>query len=123
MINLGNIEIADLRLGASQVKAVYLGSEQIWGGEEPVPVGDWLCFTAGQNGSTLRLDKVGSPDTIYLETSDDGGDTWKDYSWTGNTGDEFGNLNAGDKVYFRAKNENTTIGSSDAGYYNFVMTG
>lgn len=46
MINLGNIEIADLRLGLSQVKAAYLGSEQIWGGEEPAPVGDWLCFTA-----------------------------------------------------------------------------
>lgn len=38
MINLGNIELADLRLGASQVKAAYLGSKQVWGGEEPVPV-------------------------------------------------------------------------------------
>lgn len=122
MINLGNIEFADLRLGASQVKAVYFGSEQIWGGEEPVPVGDWLCFTAEQNGSTLRLDKSGSPGTIYLETSDDEGATWKDYTWSGDTGAEFGNLNVGDKVYFRAKTENQTIGSS-SGYYNFVMSG
>ena len=38
MINLGNVSIADLRLGASQVKAAYLGNQQIWGGEEPVPV-------------------------------------------------------------------------------------
>lgn len=38
MVNFGNISIADLRLGASQVKAAYFGSKQIWGGEEPVPV-------------------------------------------------------------------------------------
>lgn len=37
MINLGNMNIADLRLGATQVKALYLGSEQVWGGEEPGP--------------------------------------------------------------------------------------
>lgn len=48
MINLGNIEIADLRLGASQVKAVYFGSEQVWsGGDEPlVPIVNALRFTA-----------------------------------------------------------------------------
>lgn len=45
MINLGNVSIADLRLGASQVKALYLGSEQVWGGEEPVPTAEPLCFT------------------------------------------------------------------------------
>ena len=106
MINLGNIKISDLRLGASQVKAVYFGSEQVWGCEEPGPVADWLCFTAEQDGSTLRLDKVGSPAEIYLETSNDEGVTWKDYTWSGNTGDEYTNLNVGEKVYFRAKTEN-----------------
>ena len=122
MINLGNIEISDLRLGASQVKAVYFGSEQVWGGEEPGPVGDWLCFTAEQDGSTLRLDKVGSPAEIYLETSTDGS-TWKDYNWSDNTGDEYTNLSVGDKIYFRAKTENQTIGSSNSNYYKFIMSG
>ena len=121
MINLGNIEISDLRLGASQVKAVYFGSEQVWGGEEPA--GDCLCFTAEQDGSTLRLDKVGSPAEIYLETSNDEGVTWKDYTWSENTGSEYTNLNVGDKVYFRAKTENQTIGSSNKNYYQFKMTG
>lgn len=123
MINLGNIEISDLRLGASQVKAVYFGSEQVWGGKEPGPVGDWLCFTAEQDGSTLRLDKVGSPAEIYLETSNDEGVTWTDYSWTDKTGDALTLTNVGDKVYFRAKTENQTIGSSNKNYYQFKMTG
>ena len=123
MINLGNIEISDLRLGASQVKAVYFGSEQVWGGEEPGTIDDWLCFTVEQDGSTLRLDKVGSPAEIYLETSNDEGVTWKDYTWSENTGSEYTNLNVGDKVYFRAKTENQTIGSSNKNYYQFKMTG
>ena len=123
MINLGNIKISDLRLGASQVKAVYFGSEQVWGGEEHGTIDDWLCFTAEQDGSTLRLDKVGSPAEIYLETSNDEGVTWKDYTWAENTGAEYTNLNVGDKVYFRAKTENQTIGSSNSDYYKFVMTG
>ena len=73
MINLGNIELADLRLGASQVKAAYFGSKQIWGGEEPVPVGDWLCFTAEEANSTVKLYKYnsGAP-TLDIETSTDG---------------------------------------------------
>ena len=123
MINLGNIKISDLRLGASQVKAVYFGSEQVWGSEEHGTIDDWLCFTAEQDGSTLRLDKVGTPAEIYLEISVDEGVTWKDYAWSENTGGEFTNLNIGDKVYFRAKTENQTIGSSNSNYYKFVMTG
>lgn len=69
MINLGNISIADLRLGATQVKAAYLGSELIWGGE-PGPVADWLCFTAEQANSTVKFKSGGQ--TRYFETSTDG---------------------------------------------------
>ena len=81
-----------------------------------------VCFTAEQANSTVRLDKNGSPDAISLETSTDGS-TWTDYSWTSNTGDTLTLANVGDKVYMRAKTENTTIGSSTSNYYNFVMTG
>lgn len=104
MINLGNVSIADLRLGATQVKALYLGSEQVWGGEEPA-TGPWLCFTATQANSTVHLDKNGSPNAISLETSTDG-HIWSDYSWTDSTGGTLTLANIGDKVYFRAKNEN-----------------
>lgn len=124
MINLGNIEIADLRLGASQVSA-WFGGVQVWGGGSPTPptpTGDWLCFTATQANSTLHLDKFGSPNAISLETSTDGS-TWTDYSWTDSTGDTLALANVGDKVYMRAKTENQTIGSSSSNYYKFVMSG
>lgn len=81
-----------------------------------------LCFTAEQENSTVRLDKVGSPNAISLETSTDGS-TWADYSWTSNTGDTLTLANVGDKVYMRAKTENQTIGSSNSNYYRFYMTG
>lgn len=119
-MKIGNIDIVDLRLGASQVKAAYLGSEQIWGGEEPAA--NWLCFTAEQANSTVRLDKVGSSNAVSLETSTDGS-TWTDYSWSSNTGDTVTLANIGDKVYMRAKNENSTIGGSASNYYYFVMAG
>lgn len=78
----------------------------MWGGEEPTPVtGPWLCFTATQANSTVRLDKVGSPDAVSLETSIDGS-SWTDYSWTDSTGDTLTLANIGDKVYMRAKTEN-----------------
>ena len=86
------------------------------------PKCDALCFTAKEANSTLHLDKNGSPNAISLETSTDG-NTWSDYSWTDKTGDTLTLTNVGDKVYFRAKTENQTIGSSDSNYYQFVMTG
>lgn len=119
MVNFGNISIADLRLGTTQVKAAYLGSQQIWGGEEPGPVGDWLCFTAVDAGAKIRLDKNGSPAAVSLETSTDG-TTWTDYSWNETTGDETTLANVGDKVYFRAKNENLTFSTDYMNYYKFV---
>lgn len=94
----------------------------MWSGEEPGPVADWLCLTAEQAGSTVHLDKVGSPGAISIETSTDGS-TWTDYSWTDSTGDTLTFVNVGDKVYMRAKTENQTIGSSGSNYYKFVMTG
>lgn len=102
MVNFGNMSIADLRLGATQVKAAYLGGQQIWGGEEPGPVADWLCFTAVSGYGTIRLNKNGSPDDISLEVSRDNA-AWNDY--TVGTGIEI-NASSSNKLYFRAKVEN-----------------
>lgn len=91
----------------------------MWGGEEPAPTADWLCFTAEETNAAIRLDKNGSPNAIYLEASDDGGATWKDYGWTDSTGDTYVLANVGDKVYFRAKNENLTFSTGSSNYYIF----
>lgn len=97
-----------------------LGEVLDWTGEELAPI--WLSFTAEQANSTVRLDKVGSPDAVSLETSTDG-TTWTDYSWTGNTGDTLTLVNVGDKVYMRAKNENDHFATDQNNCYQFVMTG
>ena len=112
MINLGNIEIADLRLGASQVKALCLGSEQIWGGEEPGPTADWLCFTAVDAGATISLLCQRSIDASFMTSTD--GQTWTDYTFYTVITLE----NVGDKVYFRAKDENTATFYKD--YNNWL---
>ena len=118
MINLGNIKISDLRLGASQVKAVYFGSEQVWGGEEPGPVGDWLCFTAQEAGSTVKLTKVGSAPDVNLQTSTNGS-SWTPYA----VEDTITLANVNDKVYFKAVGSNSAMGSQTSNYNMFVMTG
>ena len=80
-------------------------------GDSNIPTGwtraavDWLCFTATQANSAVRLDKNGSPGAVSLETSTDG-TTWTDYAWSGSTGNTVTLANVGDKVYFRAKTEN-----------------
>ena len=118
MINLGNIKISDLRLGASQVKAVYFGSEQVWGGEEPTPALTPLCFTAEEPGSTVKFHKSGSALAVNLQTSTDGS------SWTPYTVEDVITLaNIGDKVYFKAVGSNNKINDSAFGYNKFVITG
>ena len=120
MTNIGRIEIQDLFVGSANAVGLYQGSVVIWEKSEP----QWLCFTANTTNSTIRLDKAGfsGADPISLETSTDG-TTWTDYGWTDKTGDTLTMTNIGDKVYMRAKNENTTIGSGFARYYTFVGTG
>ena len=116
MVYFGGNEIKGMYFGASAPKAAWFNGELVWGGEEPVPVGDWLCFTAAQANSTVRLDKVGSPGAVSLETSVDGS-SWTDYSWSNRTGAALTLAGVGDKVYMRAKNENQTIGSSYSNRY------
>ena len=123
MTSLGNIAMEGLWLGNVQAKSAWLGDKEIWSGEQPGPVaGDWLCFTAVQANSTVRLDKVGAPGVVSLETSTDGV-AWADYTWSDSTGGTLTLANDGDKVYMRAKNENQTIGGSNSNCYKFVMTG
>ena len=60
------------------------------------PKCDALCFTAKADQSSLRLTKLGNPDSINIKTSTDG-NTWTTY----NIGDTI-TINSGEKVYFKA---------------------
>ena len=91
-----------------------------------------LCFTAEEAGSTIKMSKYRSAPTVYLETST----TSEEGSWTDFTvctNDENGNsnndgtvitlANVGDKVYFRAKQDNQQFANDIREANQFVMTG
>ena len=77
---------------------------------------DALCFTAKYNQATLRLSRLGNPDSINLQTSFDGS-SWTPY----NVGDTI-TINSGGKVYFKAKGSNYRMAISPSDYHKFEFT-
>ena len=75
-----------------------------------------LTFRATQDGSSVKLTKMGRPVGDF-QTSRDGGNTWTDY-----TLDTAITLNTGDEVSFRAKADRTEAQSRSKNFY-FKMTG
>ena len=87
---------------------------------ERVPVDDItkpLTFRATQDGSTVTLTKSFLPTGGSFQTSNDGGNTWSDY-----TLDTAITLNTGDEVSFRAKADRTSAQGTKS-YFYFQMTG
>ena len=79
---------------------------------------DPLCFTAVDAGATIAFNKVRSPAAASIVTSTDG-KTWTPYTF--NTVITLANV--GDKVYFRAENENDiSFFNSTRAYYRFATT-
>ena len=96
-----------------EVKKVYLWSTQVRPKLPP-----YLCFTSNTAGSTVQLNKQGSPTAVTLETSTDG-ETRTTYT-IGNT---ITLSNIWDKVYFRNTSETTTgFSTSTSAYYYFTLT-
>ena len=81
---------------------------------------DYLCFTADEANSTVRLDKQGTPDEITLEYSTDK-KHWTEYTWDGNNGATITLANIGDSVWMRG--DNTTLSNDGRKYYHFMMNG
>ena len=77
-----------------------------------------LCFEAIDSGATIALKCIGDNlKTATFQTSTDG-QNWSDYAYeTGIT-----LANAGDKVYFKAKVDNTTIERNPPNYFRFTST-
>ena len=87
------------------------------GGEDTT---DYLCFTASQANSMVRLNRVGSPSTISLEYSVDK-KTWTEYTWNGNTGATITLANMWDSVWWRGNNDR--FSTSDSSYFIFFVNG
>ena len=78
---------------------------------------DALCFTAKYNNSTIKLTKVGNPDSINLQTSFDG-KSWTPY----NVEDVITVPKAGGKVYFKAVGQNYRMATSTSDYHKFEFS-
>ena len=116
---------------------IYLGNppENIkkWIKENYKSKVNYLCFTAEEAGSTVKMSKSGSAPTVYLETSPTGEEgSWTDFTVctynedtyeANNDGITITLANVGDKVYFRAKYDNERFATSSSAYNYFVMTG
>ena len=91
--------------------------------ENPVDINKdiYLCFTAEEAGSTIEMTTNGSAPIVYLETSTTG----NTFGWTEFTVDSTTITlpNVGDKVYFRAKQDNERFGTGVFDYNYFIMTG
>lgn len=97
----------------SEVASVRAGDTKVRPTTPP-----YLCFSAEQANSTVKLNKNWSPTAVNLETSTDW-QTWSDYTiWNTIT------LSAvGDKVYWRNKSDtNTGFSTTYQNYYYFSTT-
>ena len=75
-----------------------------------------LCFEAVDAGATIALKCNGNNlKTATFQTSTDG-QSWSDYTYETN----ITLANAGDKVYFKAKTDNTAINRDDSNFLNFT---
>ena len=84
--------------------------------------GYWgLCLTAiGTNGSVISMQKVGSPNAVYLMYSLNGS-SWQNFDTNGGTQI---NLAQGEKVWFKASSTNKGLSSgSTNNYYRFLFSG
>ena len=77
-----------------------------------------LCFEAVDAGATIALKFNGDKlRTATFQTSTDG-QSWSDYTYATN----ITLANAGDKIYFKAKADNTSIVRNSSNYLQFTTT-
>ena len=80
-----------------------------------------LCFEAVDAGATIALKCNGNNlKTATFQTSTDG-QTWSDYTY-GTPITLTNEENTNNKVYFRAKKDNTTISRTSSNYLQFTTT-
>ena len=78
-----------------------------------------LCFEAVDSGASIALKCNGNNlKTATFQTSTDG-QNWTDYAYE----TDITLTNAGDKVYFRAKADNTAIARTTSNYLQFMTLG
>ena len=110
------MRMTSLKINGRTVSRLFINGREVALGS--TASGDALCFTAKYNSSTIKLTKVGNPDSISLQTSTDG-KSWTPY----NVGDVITFPNVGDKVYFKAVGQNYRLAIAPSDYHKFVTNG
>ena len=108
------MKMTSLTINGRTVSRLFINGREVSLGQAS---SDALCFTAKYNDSTIKLTKVGSPDSINLQTSFDG-KSWTPY----NVGDTITIPKMGGKVYFKAKGQNGRLATSPSDYHKFEFT-
>ena len=108
------MKMTSLKINGRTVSRLSINGREVALGSES---SDALCFTAKYNQATLRVAKLGNPDSISLQTSFDG-KSWMPY----NVGDTITVPKAGGKVYFKAAGQNGRLATSPSDYHKFEFT-
>ena len=88
---------------------------------EPAPWTYWGFYVEAQTvGATVSMAKAGSPPTVSLEYSVNGGRTWSSFDADGGT-TTVTLAAVGDRACFRAVTTNATLASSTTAYHKFVF--
>ena len=109
------MKMTSLKINGRTVSRLFINNREVALGS--TASGDSLCFTAKYDNQTIQLIKVGSPDSINLQTSTDG-KSWTPY----NVEDIITVPNAGGKVYFKAVGSNHRMATSPDDYHKFITT-
>ena len=109
------MKMTSLTINGRTVSRLFINGREVALGSAD---SDALCFTAKADQSMLRLSKTGSPQDINLQTSTDG-KSWTPY----NVGDVITLTNVGDKVYFKAVEQNQSLANSPENYHRFDFIG
>ena len=109
------MRMTSLTINGRTVSRLFINGREVALGS--TASGDALCFTAKYDNQTIQLIKVGSPDSINLQTSTDG-KSWTPY----NVEDIITVPNAGDKVYFKAIGQNGRMATNPNDYHKFITT-
>ena len=120
-MKIGTNDISKIYLGGVEIEKIYLGTEQVYGGEPtPVPYDEqYLTIESLENNNTIYIRASNTAITKTISASTDNGSTWIEYTSTNSgSGTTIATLNAGDKVLLKG----TNAAYATTSYHNYLKS-